>query len=463
MGIVQWVNLEKDDAYAADSDVGSKDRCGKLKFATQYDKNGVPITYTVKVSPAPSGNVVYTAAEQIRNPKFKLMKGFSDLATETEVALDDAIQLPAAGGNKYTLEAKDANGVKVASLEVEVRRKLYYQIIAMNDASGTVPYYALSAMEAHANQYFITLQKKGIYTTIPYRKTLAMHAGGNLTGFGSEVDAAFNIAPPFKKVGFAAVFSNYIASMKESKFTLPVVIGTSVTGVAAADVTVVGTSFLWHGMDDAEDAAKKWLVDAAAEYSDPATGAAQTYFIPRANINITGTQRFTYGGFYQVKITRDAGLDALLNKPQGIVTISVLVNIVDGWTNGFSWNPNGNPLITCAMRVLWRDMPINTREYTWNHEVGHRFGMVAYGNKTAIPGHGDLPDGPATIYGEDRGVNDKEHQGPHCESGVVYSPTAGWSGTPGCVMFGADGTATAQAPSDYCGLCKPIVRKLDLS
>jgi len=463
MTLVQWVNLEKDDAYAADSDIGSKDRCGPITVDVLFDKAKVPLNFKMKITPVGGKNAVYTKAEMKRNKKFKETQGVSGLADDKNVLMESTIGLPAAGGNKYKIEAKDANGVVVESLEVETKRKLYYQVVTMDDANGSVASYSLGSMEAHADQYFIKLQKKGADRKIPYRKTLAMHSGGNLSMFGSDVGTAFNLDAPLKKVGIAAVFSNYIASMKLSRFAISLAIGTPSPQVTATDVTVVGNSFLWHGMDDAEDLAKKWLVNAAAEYIDPTTSAVQTYFIPRANIDITGTKYFTYGGYHQIKITRDAGLDALLNKSAGAVTISVEVNIVSGWTNGFSWSPGGSPLITCARRTVWKDMPVNTREYTWNHEVGHRFGMVAYGNKKSIAGYAKLPDGPATLYGENRGVNDKGHQGPHCETGATYSPTAGWSGAPGCVMFGANGIGTAHAPNDYCGACKPIVRKLDLS
>lgn len=465
MAIIQWVNLGKDPAYAKDPDIGSVDRCGPLSVTTKFDKNNVPIVFTVKVSPSGGDNVTYTPAElgPGRNINFKLMKGLSDLAHSTEVILDNDIYLPAAGGNKYKVEAKDANGVMVASMEIEARRKLYYQVLTMDDANGTVPTYSLASMETHADKHFISLKKTGADGKITYRKTLAMHAGGNLGQFGSDVGGAYNISAPLKKVGIAAVFSDYIASMKSSIFILPVTIGVANSGVTATDVIVVGNAFLWHGMDDNEDASKKWLIDAAAEYSDPTTSSFQTYFIPRANINITGAKYFPHGGYHQIKITRDAGLDALLNKSQGVIKISLEVNIVDGWTNGFSWSPGGSDLITCAKRTQWQDMPANTQEYTWNHEVGHRFGMVAYGHRAAIGGSNKLPDGPSTLYGENRGVNDKNHQGPHCEKGATFSATTGWSGTPLCVMFGANGIGTAHSPKEYCAECTKIVRKLDLS
>ena len=97
-------------------------------------------------------------------------------------------------------------------------------------------------------------------------------------------------------------------------------------------------------------------------------------------------------------------------------------------------------------------------------------GMVAYGDKDhsatnkSFHKNPKLPNAPSTLYGENRGVNDKGHQGPHCEKGVTYTAaTNNWSGAPGCVMFGATGTSSASSPKEYCSECTDIVKKLDLS
>lgn len=470
MALIQWVNLEKDAEYAKDPDVGSIDRCGRLSVTTIFDKNNVPIVFTVKVSPSGSDNVYYTPAElgPGRNRNFKMLKGYSELAPSTEVLLDNHIYLPAAGGNKYTVEAKDVNGVIATSMEIEVRRKLYYQVISMADANGAVPTYSLAPMEAHAKQHFIHLDKKGMDQKIPYRKTITLNSDGNSDQFGSDVEVAFNIAATLKKVGFAAVFSDYIAIMDSAAISQLLTIGapSSYFKISATEILLTGSYFLWHGLDDADDNAKKWFIDGTLHYADmtKTPPAVQSYTIPRANVDIAGAKRFTYGGYYQIKIVRDSAMDALLNQAQGILKIEVNVNIASGWINGFSWSPNGVDLIACAKRTQWEDMPANTIEYTWNHEVGHRFGMVAFGDKTAISGHNKLPDGPSTLYGENRGVNDKTHAGPHCEKGATFnSATEVWSGAPSCVMFGANGIGAAHAPKEYCPECAKIVRKLDLS
>lgn len=465
MTLVQWVNLEKEDIYARDSDIGNKERCGKLTVDVLFEKDKVPLNFKMKVTPVGSKNVTYTQGEQRRNSKFRLTQGAVGLADATHVLMEDTIQLPAAGGNKYKIEAQDANKVTVSSMEVEVKRKLYYQVLSMDDATGSVPAYTLAPMETHSLKHFIVLQKAGAAGKIPYRKTIGMHTGGNISSFGSDVNSAHNIDAKLKKVGIAAVFSDYIAKRGTHTFALPMPIATGNPKIliAASEVTIQGDRYLWHGLDDADDTAKRWFINGQVQYTDPSTSTTLTYNIPRANVDIAGTKHFTYGGYHQVKITRDAGLNALLAKTTGILNFVVEAYITSGWINGFSWNPGGVDLITCAKRVRWADMPANTREYTWNHEVGHRYGMTAYGNKRGIAGYNKLPNGPSSLYGENRGVNDRGHQGPHCGKGATYNAVTGWAGAPACVMFGANGIGSNHAPKEYCSECEPIVRKLDLS
>ncbi len=465
MALVQWVNLEKKDIYAKDSDIDSKDRCGKLTIKATFDKDKVPLNFKAKVTPVGSKNAVYTADEEKRNPNFKMTRGAVGQSGTKQVEIEESIQLPAAGGNKYKIEAQDANGKVVSSIEVETMRKLYYQEMTMNDSNGSVAATSLSPMESHSLKHFIKLEKVGTAAKIPYKKTITMHTSGNISSFGSDVSAAFNIDADHKKVGIAAVFSDYISSMGPAVFRQTMTIGTAIPqlAISPSDVVVMGTQFLWYGLDDADDLAKVWFRGGQVKHTDPKTGATLSHSITKANVEITGTKYFTYGGHHQIKIKRDSGLNALLSKTSGTLEFVILVNIASGWTNGFSWNPGGVDLITTAKRVAWADMPANTTEYTWNHEVGHRFGMVAYGNKKGIAGYQKLPDGPSTLYGENRGVNDKTHAGPHCEKGATYSAVSGWSGTPACVMFGANGIGSNHAPKEYCSECEPIVRKLDLS
>jgi len=465
MAIVQWVNLEKEEIYAKDADVGSIDRCGKLSITITCANDKAPVDFKSKVTPD-AKNATYSADEESRNPNFKMTRGEAGTCEEKEIKVEETYQLPAAGGNKYKIEAKDSEGNVVSSTDVETWRKLYYQMLVMDDTNGSVGSASLAKMEKHSEKHFIKVQQSGTKGKIPYRKCLAMQeVGGNTTQFGNDVGAAFNLDAALKKVGIAAVFSDYISDMIDHDFVQSVAIGSANPSVviSATEVTIIGDRWLWHGLDDTEDTNKKWFIDGQVQFNDPTTSTTMSYTIPRANAELAGAKRFTYGGFHQIKFKREGDLDTMLKQKQGVLEFSIQVNIVDGWTNGFSWAPSGNNLITTAKRVEWEDMPAKTTEYTWNHEIGHRFGMVAFGHKKTIAGYKKLPDGPSTLYGENRGVNDKTHSGPHCEKGATYTVAGGWTGTPGCVMFGANGIGNNHAPKEYCSTCEPIVRKLDLS
>ncbi len=471
MSLKQWVNLTKDEAFTKDGDGSTLERCGKITIEVMFKKDDVPISYKVKVTPVGSDNIEYTKKEKKRNSKFKLTKGTRGLSDKKDVLLEESIQLPAAGGNTYKVEAKDSNG-KVASttMDIEAKRKLYYQTISMDDKKGnSVPAQSLSDMENHSKGYHIDLFKKGSNQIIPYIKTLMMQStGSNLGDFGSKVSKAFKLKNPLKKYGVAVVFSEYISSKADHQFKQAVTIGTANPRCAwnTTDLMLAGDRFLWHGLDDTEDSAKHWFKDGVVLYTDVLTGTSKSYNIKRSDIDLLGNKQFTYGGYSQVKIKLNPALKSMVGSTQGYLEVVVNVRIADGWTNGFSWRYSGVDLITCARRVTWEDMPANTTKYTWNHEVGHRFGMTAWGHST----HGSktlrdkLPDGPSTLYGENRGVNDKTHAGPHCEKGATFNSSAKtWSGTPACVMFGANGIGSTHSPDDYCSECKPIVRKLDLS
>jgi hypothetical protein len=487
MTLIQWVNLEKEDAYAADADIGSKDRCGKISIKTLFEKDKVPLEYKVKITPSGSDNITYTTSElgPGRNIKFKMTKGTIDLGNEAEVSMSDEIQLPAAGGNKYKLVAKDANGKEVKSEEIEVKRKIYYQFMHMEDATAKVTPYTLTQLESHCKKNHVTLTKAGTDKKVPFHKCINSGAGGRFShvGFAAEVNAQYDLSAAFKKVGCVTVLSNYIGTFKKVPVSIIHTLGgptnprckISATSIELSVLT--GLDFLWYQLDDDDDLAKRWFVRGAIKFTPPpapptpAAGApvappavAKTITIQASDLSIGGTKARTYGGHQIIKITPSADLTAILANPTGTVEFVLEINKVAGFSGGFSWGGGGFALTTCCTKAWFEDKPASKSDVIWNHEIGHRIGMVAFGNKSAISGHAKLPDGPSTLYGENRGVNDKGHQGPHCEKNMTYTASTNtWTGNPGCVLFGATASSTADSPLDYCAECTKIVRKLDLS
>lgn len=491
MTIIQWVNLEKDVEYENDPDIKKIDRCGKLKIKTVYEKDKIPVAVKFKMSPSGSDNLTYNAAELIRNPNFKGTTGLSDVASSVEVLLDGEFQLPAVGGNKYKIEAKDENDKVVESAEIEVKRKLYYQFMHMEDTNGKVTPYALTQLENHCKDYHIVLTKAGVDKKIPFHKCINSGPGGKFShvGFASEVAAQYDLKAPLKKVGCVTVLSNYIGTFKKVPVSITHIIGGAVNPkctVASGTVTLqvlTGYDFLWYGLDDDDDTAKRWFVGGAIKYtpaasppapppsassapaaSPPPPPAPTTVPLTAADLAIGGTKLRTYGGHQILTLTLSLALATLFANPSGTIEIALEINQVAGFSGGFSWGGGGFALTTCCTKAWFEDKPEAKSSVIWNHELGHRMGMVAYGNKTTITGSKKLPDGPSTLYGENRGVNDKGHQGPHCEKGATYTAaTNTWSGTPGCVLFGATSIGSTDSPLAYCSECTPIAKKLDLS
>jgi hypothetical protein len=476
MTIVQWVNLDKDPAYAQDPDVGSVDRCGPLSIKAMFDKDNIPLNFTVRLVPSGSDNVQYSAAEQLRNTNFKLPNEISGLAAKKEAILEDSVQLPAAGGNKYKLEATDANGNTVESVEIEAKRKLYYQFMHMEDGTGKVSPYPLTQMENHCLKNKVTLTKAGTDKKIAFHKTVGMHddARYGFRDLGQDVKKEYDLPPHLKKVGCVAVLSGYIATKLQAKTLVRAHTFGAPTGnikITPSLVLIRGDHYLWHGLDEEDDKSKNWFVDGTIEYQDTTKDGQKThtFAIDRDKIDIAGTPRSAYGGYKHLSLSVDQNLKSLLASNKGTIVFKINLNIAAGFSGGFSWDPGGAAFITCSTKSWWQDNPPSNSHVIWNHEIGHRMGMVAYGNKNhpANPyfiRKSYLPDAPSTLYGENPKINDKGHQGPHCESGVTYDAAKDeWSGTPGCVLFGATGTATARSPLDYCSECSDIIRKIDLS
>ena len=192
--LVQWVNLPKGDIFTKDGDGATLERCGKIVIEAFFEKADMPIGYKVKVTPTGSNNATYTKKEMRRNENFRMAKGKADIADAKHVLIEDKIQLPAAGGNEYIVEAKDANGNEVKStLHVKAMRKLYYQAITMDDGKGdaesTTKAYSLDDRAKDLKPYFIKLLKTGSDQKIKFIKTLS---DDNATDFYSAVERVYN-------------------------------------------------------------------------------------------------------------------------------------------------------------------------------------------------------------------------------------------------------------------------------
>ena len=127
----QWVNLPSLSKFE-ESGI-TKERLGGLSMELEFEKTEPMKPWKVKVTPVGGDNIEYSRKEMGRNKHFRVRNYVSfGVSDDKNVLLEDSVFLPAAGGNKYKIETKDGDGKTVGTaLELETRRKLFYQVICM--------------------------------------------------------------------------------------------------------------------------------------------------------------------------------------------------------------------------------------------------------------------------------------------------------------------------------------------
>lgn len=499
MALMQWVNLSKQSTFLDDK-ITTTDRCGTVAVDITVDKTDIAIAYKAKVTAVGSDNAVYLADEEQRNSNFKMSGGKIGVVDEKTVRLTE-LQLPAAGGNKYKVEVMDANGKVISSdTEIETRRRLYYQVISMQGV--TIPA-SLSSFENdfrnEKEKFHVNLTEKGngrgvmkLIKTISSYYDSSTKKSTSLNGdeFRDEARKLYTIKN-LSPYGVAVVFSNYIATIELISLEFEInKLATTASPVSfgANDITVNvidiygDNHYLWHNLssDDDVNDPKHWIEKGTAKFIDDNTGRQLN--ISDNDIAITGAAIGAEGGYSQLKIRLSESMSLYLNKNS--VTLMLTLRVARGFSGGFSYN--GLNLITVATKAWWRPSSEEGMMQILNHEMGHKIGMVAYGDKKKIDSSYKnnnefyenklLPNSPPNLYGENRGINDQGHLGPHCGVGATYhspgTPTGGnagqWTGKPLCVMYGATGlddplTGTyISTPKTFCPDCSKVVRKLDL-
>jgi hypothetical protein len=462
---LQWVNLEKDPKFVED-EVKSLARAGHLHVECKF-QNAKPSRFKVRVV-AKNPLAGYTATEVPRNQNFKIRhtKTHTNVG-KANVKLEEDVYLPAAGGCAYQIEAKHRRKVVQSSLTVETRRKVYYQPIAM--AGVSVP--GLGPTEAAYEKLFVTLKAKGAGATIPFVNNTQVDdwARGRLPLI-QAAKGAYAIAK-YEKSAFVAAFINMIASQETVDFDVAdspeFTVGARVLSPLAPTVvtyTLPSNKYLWYGLDPADDAAHGgkglWLSPNRCNFVDT---AGKKHLIPDTNISIDLTKtRTAMGGYNTLKIEIPKTVQNFFSSRKGRFEMQLVV--VEGFSGGYS-EPSIN-IITVAKSAWWVDNSDPARLQILNHEMGHKLGMLPEGLSNHL-------DAPGTLYGGSLavGVDQKGHQGPHCDKGCTYvagrTPEA-WHGVPECVMFGATSCfdpgsgGHVATPATYCGECEKRVKKLDL-
>ena len=394
----QWVNLEKVDKFK--DEIETIERLDYLHFECEFKKAKLA---NFKVRIYPQGNKAKYSKEERKNVAFKLRKIPSKTnASNKKVKLETDAYLPAAGGNKFKVEAKYKKKVIESKKIIETRRKVYYQIIKMSSMNALSNYSFLDKLWNTSDKLYIEtieINSKGDDTHI-----------GNIDAVDSQVDAMKAAARPEYNNDkhpfcFAILYVDSLAASDvKSRDT-----DTMSKGCSSKQVSF--PKKLWEGVDSPTGSSNKdWFISAQFMGTTPPSN------LPSSD------------GLMVNRTTLSVSSGNIPESKTGVVRVTA--KIIDRWRGGLSFS--GCNLVVCATRAFVPRQALDPalKEAIILHEVGHKLGMV--------------PDG---ISGLDRQTNcdDTTYVGPHCADNS-------------CVMFGKADSSR----NDFCTICKKSVRKLNL-
>jgi hypothetical protein len=214
---------------------------------------------------------------------------------------------------------------------------------------------------------------------------------------------------------------------------------------------------LWINVDETKD----WLEQAQIEVVDANGRSVWQGQVPPAAITPMGSDDAGYTG-----ITIEARKIVMPQMTGCTLHVKVRAKVIKGGINGFSSGAQGNgSLIAVCTRHAYKARQPGELAQTLVHELGHKINLVPPGDRTMADPKGFTWGGrasgryldavPAQYFG-------RGHQGSHCHTG--YTPTnetepmTGKSGT--CVMFGENGISRT---GRFCGDCTTRLRKIDVS
>ncbi|MCA9727305.1 MAG: hypothetical protein KC729_06445 [Candidatus Eisenbacteria bacterium] len=450
MALEQWVNLPKDDEFK-DSDTKSKLRMGAVTVKVSFKKASFQI-FRVRAI-LQDADPEYSPSEQGRNANFKMRTsplisnwGQANVDVETEVPL------LAAGGCKYTFEAMSATKVVSCSTEVVARRKLWYQAMAMK---GVAMGGGCDKMEAEFwkpdKNYYIKIERVGGRTNLPFKKTVDASDGDQKNAIYNDMGSNYQMKKK-DPYAFAIAFLNYVA--RSEIITEPGHTTSFQPGKFSGDVswTVTTSKYLWCDLDDADDTNKSWFRSGTLRYlySTPDGTKYTSLALSKSMVEVGSGKDFAEGGRKKIKIKIPKSfVDTCKTKGStGTLRVSFRLRVVKKFLGGFS--AGSLNAVIMATKAWWAPKNVEALAPTIVHEVGHKVGMTARGT-------GLYPDTHGKHY------TGQGHQGNHCSKGATYNAASGWSGTPGCTMFGATSIGSKKAPIEFCDLCEPHIQKLDLA
>lgn len=480
MSVEQWINLPRDGKYVEDK-IDKIRRLDFIRFKVKF-KKAILSGYKLEIRCVGGANFEnYEANEKQRNIKFKVrgMPGVLVNDGKTEITCTYDIYLNAAADNEYELVATHKGKEVTSGFKIKSRKKLFYQVMKMKDCPTT----SMANMEKEfwnpGRKHYIEMKKKGAESTVKFipcldDKTDAQFIKESAKGYTLKTHKPF---------AFGMTFVNYIATpetliiTREVDFTIP----SKISEWKLEDLEwklSLGTH-LWYELSPADDARKRWYRDIKLWF-EPDSNPADKHFVKveKPMVEPFGPATGAFGGRKKliIKFPQNSVKRGFFTQTKGKWKVRMKLVCVSGFSGGFAYN--GINLLAICTKSWWDTKDLGGAVQTVIHEVGHKVGMVAHGDK---PAYGNtpalisasaarkntLPNSHPNLYGDVRGTNDQDHMGPHCSKGATWDSAKPrgqrWSGSPGCTMFGANRVGGNSAPEGFCSDCSKILRKLDLT
>jgi type VI secretion system secreted protein VgrG len=443
--VKQWVNLTKKDAFVGDG-IDSTERLGEVRFKCKF-KNEKPASFkfrVVRVEPA-----IYTDQEKKDVPEFKSRWHRSTLTNgdADEVTYEKPVQLAAGGGLRYRIEAKP--GDVVGPKQLETWRRLYVQSIAMEGVPPGTLAPSLGVFKDEAKRCCIDVVEKGGGATIPFARLITPAGADRVLQTVKGAYALSGLDPH----AFVVVWVNTMAEQEQINIGVSGRVdagGAWTYDPASRSLEINVGRDLWFDLDPKDDEDKAWLAPGSGtvEFADRTDERFYTWDIGR--FSIADSKRLKYGGRQKVRVDL---ADVVGARQVRAIDFTLSVKVVKSFFAGMTFQ--GRNVIMIATQSMWDDVSADRQDKTLTHEIGHLLGMVPRrdADTKAEANLWKRPAQPAGFYRE------QGHQGPHCQTGMTYSRFDGWTGDPGCVMFGE---ISVNKPKTFCAECGKTLRKLYL-
>ena len=422
---IQYVNLPREAKWIA-GPVGNLDRLGAmLRVSIRFTAPGVH-RFWARLCAA-GGNAVYTGQELDR-PAFTcdLTEHEYQTGADGTLLIDQVFRLPAAGGNRFWIAARDESGTQQSSHRVQTRRLLFCQELVMLDATAAPN--LTGAIATFAAQHITLLPLAR--APLPLMPNVNVEAAAEEAALLGAMNTVFAASAGAQKVPFVFVIAyvNNLAVKKQLKFARNVQVGPGQPPVQFDVKRGNVPRYLWNAIDETD-----WR--GAVEF-EPADAAIQN--VTDQTI-VTGVPNDHHYPNQCQRVRLDvSGIGAT----PATGKLSLVFSIVEKQLGGVSFGI-GTPLICLATRAGWINVPPLKQQAIVVHEIGHKIGMV--------------PDGTGMLARLDQQYDGNGHTGSHCHAGVQAGFGPHDLGT--CVMFGE-----SLAPNQtFCVACANAVRKADLS